>query len=223
MSQSLASHVCREKCFEDYCPICHEYIFTSTNPIKGLPCGHLMHSTCFRVWVLSHFSFPCYITYLYWNFILTWWFSCFFVFQDYTYSHYTCPICSKSLGDMQVSVSNYNVIHFLSWFSTINVLQVYFQMLDTLLVREKMPDEYLGQTQVGSFFNKSMQIKISSVQNCSLIESWADAGCKLKNRPFCATTVRRKEVLLFIGSTTSAPTVARTILGYYDQNLIWAW
>ncbi|XP_031407043.1 zinc finger protein BRUTUS-like At1g18910 [Punica granatum] len=93
MSRSLSSHICREKCFEDNCPICHEHIFTSSNPIKGLPCGHLMHSTCF---------------------------------QDYTCSHYTCPICSKSLGDMQV----------------------YFQMLDTLLAEEKMPDEYLGQTQV---------------------------------------------------------------------------
>ncbi|KAK4805084.1 hypothetical protein SAY86_004901 [Trapa natans] len=93
MAWSLSSHICREKCFEDNCPICHEYLFTSSNPVKGLPCGHLMHSKCF---------------------------------QDYTCSHYTCPICSKSLGDMQV----------------------YFQMLDTLLAEEKMPEEYLGQIQV---------------------------------------------------------------------------
>ncbi|KAF9667784.1 hypothetical protein SADUNF_Sadunf15G0059500 [Salix dunnii] len=45
---------------------------------------------------------------------------------DYTCTHYTCPICSKSLGDMQV----------------------YFQMLDALLAEEKIPDEYSGQTQV---------------------------------------------------------------------------
>ncbi|KAK4750413.1 hypothetical protein SAY87_003895 [Trapa incisa] len=92
MSRSLASHVCREKCFEDYCPICHDYIFTSPNPVRGLPCGHLMHSACFR---------------------------------DCICSHYTCPICSKSLGDMQA----------------------YFQMLDTLLAGEEMPDEYVGRTQ----------------------------------------------------------------------------
>ncbi|XP_028092839.1 zinc finger protein BRUTUS-like At1g18910 isoform X1 [Camellia sinensis] len=93
MSRSLSVHICREKCFEDNCPICHEYIFTSSSPVKALPCGHLMHSACF---------------------------------QDYTCTHYTCPICSKSLGDMQV----------------------YFGMLDALLAEEKIPDEYSGQTQV---------------------------------------------------------------------------
>ncbi|XVF54236.1 hypothetical protein PTKIN_Ptkin05aG0164300 [Pterospermum kingtungense] len=93
MSRSLSLHICREKSFEDNCPICHEDIFTSTAPVKALPCGHLMHSVCF---------------------------------QDYTCTHYTCPICSKSLGDMQV----------------------YFRMLDALLVEEKIPDEYQVRTQV---------------------------------------------------------------------------
>ncbi|KAI3454605.1 hypothetical protein Pfo_011268 [Paulownia fortunei] len=92
MSRSLLVHVCREKCLEDNCPICHEYIFTSNSPVKALPCGHLMHSSCF---------------------------------QDYTCSHYICPICSKSLGDMQV----------------------YFGMLDALLAEEKIPEEYAGQIQ----------------------------------------------------------------------------
>ncbi|XVF12013.1 hypothetical protein REPUB_Repub08aG0078000 [Reevesia pubescens] len=93
MSRSLTLHICREKSFEDNCPICHEDIFTSTAPVKALPCGHMMHSICF---------------------------------QDYTCTHYTCPICSKSLGDMQV----------------------YFRMLDALLAEEKIPDEYHGRTQV---------------------------------------------------------------------------
>ncbi|CAH8355874.1 unnamed protein product [Eruca vesicaria subsp. sativa] len=93
MSRSLKEHVCREKCLEDNCPICHEYIFTSSSPVKALPCGHLMHSKCFK---------------------------------DYTCLHYTCPVCSKSLGDMQV----------------------YFRMLDALLAEEKMPDEYSNKTQV---------------------------------------------------------------------------
>ncbi|XAR50105.1 Ubiquitin--protein ligase [Bertholletia excelsa] len=93
MSRSLSMHICREKCFEDNCPICHEFIFTSSSPVKALPCGHLMHSACF---------------------------------QDYTCTRYTCPICSKSLGDMQV----------------------YFGMLDALLAEEKIPDEYTGKTQV---------------------------------------------------------------------------
>ncbi|KAJ4836508.1 hypothetical protein Tsubulata_036212 [Turnera subulata] len=92
MARSLSVHVCREKCLEENCPICHEFIFTSSIPVKALPCGHLMHSTCF---------------------------------QDYTCTHYTCPICSKSLGDMQV----------------------YFNMLDALLAEEKIPDEFSGRTQ----------------------------------------------------------------------------
>ncbi|XP_012080185.1 zinc finger protein BRUTUS-like At1g18910 isoform X2 [Jatropha curcas] len=92
MSRSLLVHPCREKSLEENCPICHEYIFTSSNPVKALPCGHVMHSTCF---------------------------------QDYTRTHYICPICSKSLGDMQV----------------------YFKMLDALLAEEKMPDEYSSKTQ----------------------------------------------------------------------------
>ncbi|XP_041998029.1 zinc finger protein BRUTUS-like At1g74770 [Salvia splendens] len=93
MGKALYVHICREKCLEDNCPICHEYIFTSNSPVKALPCGHLMHSSCF---------------------------------QDYTCSHYICPICSKSLGDMQV----------------------YFGMLDILLAEEKIPEEYSGRTQV---------------------------------------------------------------------------
>ncbi|CAH8358857.1 unnamed protein product [Eruca vesicaria subsp. sativa] len=68
LSRSLKDHVCRENWLEVDCPICHEYMFTSRNVVKPLPCGHLMHSACF---------------------------------QEYTRSHYTCPVCSKSLGDMQ--------------------------------------------------------------------------------------------------------------------------
>ncbi|CAN7087226.1 unnamed protein product [Brassica oleracea var. botrytis] len=47
-------------------------------------------------------------------------------FQEYTRSNYTCPVCSKSLGDMKS----------------------YFKMLDELLAEEKMPDEYSNKTQV---------------------------------------------------------------------------
>ncbi|KAJ7531954.1 hypothetical protein O6H91_14G066700 [Diphasiastrum complanatum] len=46
-------------------------------------------------------------------------------FQAYTCGHYTCPICSKSLGDMAV----------------------YFGMLDALLAAERLPEEYEGRFQ----------------------------------------------------------------------------
>lgn len=55
MSRSLLKHTCREKCFMDNCPICNEDIFTSNSPVKALPCGHLMHSTCFEVFPLYNF------------------------------------------------------------------------------------------------------------------------------------------------------------------------
>ncbi|XP_050377186.1 zinc finger protein BRUTUS-like At1g74770 [Argentina anserina] len=92
MSCSLFKHICREKSFMDNCPICHEDIFTSNSPVKALPCGHSMHSTCF---------------------------------QAYTYTNYTCPICGKSLGDMQML----------------------FRMFDAYMAGEKLPDEYSGRTQ----------------------------------------------------------------------------
>ncbi|KAL5748875.1 hypothetical protein ACOSP7_025918 [Xanthoceras sorbifolium] len=46
-------------------------------------------------------------------------------FQAYTCSHYTCPICSKSLGDMTI----------------------YFGMLDGLLAAEELPEEYRNRVQ----------------------------------------------------------------------------
>lgn len=58
MSRSLSLHICREKCFEDFCPICHEFIFTSSAPVKALPCGHLMHSACFQVGYFIYYFPP---------------------------------------------------------------------------------------------------------------------------------------------------------------------
>lgn len=58
LSRSLSLHVCREKSFEDNCPICHEDFFSSTAPVKALPCGHMMHSACFQV-LKSEVLFPC--------------------------------------------------------------------------------------------------------------------------------------------------------------------
>ncbi|XP_028786939.1 zinc finger protein BRUTUS isoform X2 [Neltuma alba] len=87
-----ASHKCLEKSLEMNCPICCDFLFTSSATVRALPCGHYMHSTCF---------------------------------QAYTCSHYTCPICSKSLGDMAV----------------------YFGMLDALLAAEALPGEYKDRHQ----------------------------------------------------------------------------
>lgn len=49
MSMQLTVHKCREKGMESDCPICHDFLFTSNTPVKALPCGHFMHSDCFKV------------------------------------------------------------------------------------------------------------------------------------------------------------------------------
>ncbi|KAH9778758.1 zinc finger protein BRUTUS [Citrus sinensis] len=88
----LLNHKCLEKCLETNCPICCDFLFTSSETVRALPCGHYMHLACF---------------------------------QAYTCSHYTCPICSKSLGDMAI----------------------YFGMIDALLAAEELPEEYRNQVQ----------------------------------------------------------------------------
>ncbi|XP_047947774.1 zinc finger protein BRUTUS-like At1g74770 [Salvia hispanica] len=93
MGKSLVVHTCREKRMEDNCPVCKECIFASYTALKALPCGHVMHSSCFK---------------------------------NYICSDYTCPSCSKSLGDMQV----------------------FFGMLDSILAKAKIPEEYSGRSQV---------------------------------------------------------------------------
>ncbi|KAK1269905.1 hypothetical protein QJS04_geneDACA018521 [Acorus gramineus] len=92
LGMKLVEHKCREKGLETNCPICCDFLFTSSAAVRALPCGHFMHSACF---------------------------------QAYTCSHYTCPICSKSLGDMAV----------------------YFGMLDALLATELLPEEYRDRCQ----------------------------------------------------------------------------
>lgn len=92
LGMKLANHKCLEKSLETNCPICCDFLFTSSAAVRALPCGHYMHSACF---------------------------------QAYTCSHYTCPICCKSLGDMAV----------------------YFGMLDALLATEELPEEYRDRCQ----------------------------------------------------------------------------
>ncbi|KAK8561556.1 hypothetical protein V6N13_149273 [Hibiscus sabdariffa] len=92
LSKKLVDHKCREKGLEINCPICCDFLFTSSESVRALPCGHFMHSACF---------------------------------QAYACSHYICPICSKSMGDMAV----------------------YFGMLDALLASEQLPEEYQNRCQ----------------------------------------------------------------------------
>ncbi|KAK4430235.1 Zinc finger protein BRUTUS [Sesamum alatum] len=92
LAMKLSVHKCWEKGLETNCPICCDFLFTSSTAVRALPCGHYMHSACF---------------------------------QAYACTHYICPICSKSMGDMSV----------------------YFGMLDGLMASEVLPEEYRNRCQ----------------------------------------------------------------------------
>lgn len=58
MNISLKIHKCREKGLESNCPICHDFMFTSKDPVKALSCGHFMHSACFQAFTNNHYTCP---------------------------------------------------------------------------------------------------------------------------------------------------------------------
>ena len=49
LAMKLEDHKCLEKALETNCPICCEFLFTSSATVRCLPCGHYMHSACFQV------------------------------------------------------------------------------------------------------------------------------------------------------------------------------
>ncbi|KAL6848619.1 hypothetical protein ACP4OV_021202 [Aristida adscensionis] len=108
LGMSLIEHKCREKMLEMNCPICCDFLFTSSAAVRCLPCGHFMHSACF---------------------------------QAYTCTHYTCPVCCKSLGDMTV----------------------YFGMLDGLLAAEELPEEYRDRCQIYSVTTVKEKADLDSI------------------------------------------------------------
>lgn len=46
--QLLPQHQCLAHSIERICPICMTYLFNSTEKLKGLRCGHVLHLDCFR-------------------------------------------------------------------------------------------------------------------------------------------------------------------------------
>ncbi|KAL0372638.1 UNVERIFIED_CONTAM: Zinc finger protein BRUTUS [Sesamum calycinum] len=48
LAMKLVDHKCREKGLEINCPICCDFLFTSSTAVRALPCGHYMHSACFQ-------------------------------------------------------------------------------------------------------------------------------------------------------------------------------
>ncbi|CAM9778753.1 unnamed protein product [Chrysoparadoxa australica] len=73
ISMSITDHKCIAHSLESNCPICNVSMFESTQPIKGIRCGHFMHLSCYNEYIKQ--AGP----------------------QDFWYR---CPICLKSMEDM---------------------------------------------------------------------------------------------------------------------------
>ncbi|KAL2558992.1 zinc finger protein-related [Forsythia ovata] len=58
LGMKLADHKCWEKALETNCPICFDFLFTSSAIVRALPCGHYMHSACFQAYACTHYICP---------------------------------------------------------------------------------------------------------------------------------------------------------------------
>eukprot|EP00898_Chlorokybus_atmophyticus_P000114 jgi/Chlat1/1102/Chrsp110S01589 len=58
MSVQKRNHKCVERSLESNCPICHEYMFTSTSPVMFLNCGHCMHGRCLDEYLKTNYICP---------------------------------------------------------------------------------------------------------------------------------------------------------------------
>jgi len=51
VSLSDSYHTCIPQSLQGNCPICHDSMFESTEPLRGLKCGHVMHLSCFSLYI----------------------------------------------------------------------------------------------------------------------------------------------------------------------------
>lgn len=49
LSTKVLDHDCVENCLKTTCPVCSEFMFTSSTSVRILPCGHCIHAACFKV------------------------------------------------------------------------------------------------------------------------------------------------------------------------------
>lgn len=53
-----STHKCVEKSTRCDCPICGEFMFTSSRPVAFMRCGHGIHETCFHQWCNTSYKCP---------------------------------------------------------------------------------------------------------------------------------------------------------------------
>ena len=51
-------HKCIEKLLESDCPICHGFLFTSTESVCFMNCGHPIHRSCYSNYLRTNFTCP---------------------------------------------------------------------------------------------------------------------------------------------------------------------
>jgi Zinc-ribbon/Ring finger domain len=51
-------HHCIPQKLQGSCPICHDSLFQSTEPLRGLNCGHVMHMKCFTEYRRRSYTCP---------------------------------------------------------------------------------------------------------------------------------------------------------------------
>ncbi|KAF1986610.1 zf-CHY-domain-containing protein [Aulographum hederae CBS 113979] len=55
---SKTNHTCIERATECDCPICNDYMFTSSASVAAMPCGHYMHKSCYMDYMLTAYKCP---------------------------------------------------------------------------------------------------------------------------------------------------------------------
>jgi hypothetical protein len=58
VSLSDKEHRCIPQKLQGDCPICHEALFQSTEPLRGVKCGHVMHLSCFTQYRRNRYTCP---------------------------------------------------------------------------------------------------------------------------------------------------------------------
>mmetsp|Transcript_34838 Transcript_34838/g.58975 ORF Transcript_34838/g.58975 Transcript_34838/m.58975 type:complete len:403 (-) Transcript_34838:198-1406(-) len=53
-----AEHKCFSGSMDSNCPACGEYMFTSTKPVMFMPCGHCIHTKCYRKYIRHNYTCP---------------------------------------------------------------------------------------------------------------------------------------------------------------------
>ncbi|KAF2142588.1 uncharacterized protein K452DRAFT_270354 [Aplosporella prunicola CBS 121167] len=56
--QFAQDHRCIERATECDCPICGDYMFTSSTDVVSMPCGHYMHRDCYKAYMETAYKCP---------------------------------------------------------------------------------------------------------------------------------------------------------------------